>query len=70
MMQDGHRNCFGKAMNEVISWTGRDIDRLGRGAESGERVAGLFVIMRKWHEVIECWMMWHGCVDKNSVGGV
>jgi len=69
-MQDVHRNCFGKATNEVMSRKGRDIDRHGHGVESGERVAVLFVIKRKWHEVIQHRMIWHGCVDKNSVGGV
>jgi hypothetical protein len=41
----------------------KDGDVGGRG-ESGEMLAGLFGVIRKWSEVLQRRTMWHGCTDR------
>jgi hypothetical protein len=70
MAADVQRNGFGEAGKDVVSQKGRYFAECGCGAKCGRRLAVSFVIIRKWSEALQRWMMWCGCVDKSKVGGV
>jgi len=53
---------YGESVEGVLKWKGEDVGRCG---ESGGLVVVSFGKTAKLTEVLRCWMIWHGCTDKN-----